>query len=531
MAHLSTKLSLLGLSFLLGAVIVNVSYNVATAAGFGDAATNRPGAVVAPRGLYGGVGVNATLRSFGSVFRCDGVSDDTQAFLIAANRASTTGATVQLPSGTCMVSSVDLTGLQAYAIAGNGSGNGSTATTLMLTGADSSACSAGKNGGLLFGKNTGYIQLRDLNISYNNRGRDCLINISHTQGDGFDPARIFIERVVFTGAVAGATTKAIFYDNAIEQLLEDSSFVAGKFQWNVFQPATSGGDYFVNNTFNRNQFGANITPANFQVVLGTGVVNLTFSGNNFENGPNGVDCSAASALGVNFFGNIFEDALSTSTGTWIKCTLSGSTIAGNQIFGAEKGIVLTGGSGNKISGGWIGGSGAVGIQDEGWGNSIESIHFGGSEAPGALDILEQGAGAHLGVNSYGSDNGVVTNSIELNEGSSGFIDYSSQNDSSRNGILNLTNPNAWQIRALGTDGGASILGASAVASDYFPAVIYTAAGTPVPACDAANNHRSICTSDDRFACSNGTAYRPGGQTACRVYCATGIGWLATGSGC
>ncbi len=422
-----------------------------------------------------------------------------------------------------------MTGLHSFSIVGNGSGNDDTASTLLLTGADSKACTAGANGGLVFGKNTWNIELRDLNLSYNNPGRDCLINISHAPGDGFDPARIRIERVVFSGSVTGATTKAIFYDNAIEQLVEDSLFDDNKFQWNIFQPIVAQ-HYLINSTFSRNQFGANFTPKNFQVALGAGVVNLTLSGNNFEVGPNGVDCSGAAATGVNFIGNIFEDVTSAS-GTWIKCALSGSIVAGNQLFANQKGIELSSGSGNTISGGWIGNMSLAGIQDAGYANAIEGVHFAGSSKSASIDILEQGTGARIGVNFYGSDSGVISNSIQLSNGSSGFLDYSLDSDSSVRGIANLADLNAWQIRKIKSDGSTSSLALGTVAADYFPGIIYSAARAPVPPCDAANNHRSICTSDQVSTCINGFAYRPGGTTACRVYCSSGLGWLASGSGC
>jgi len=467
------------------------------------------------------------INQFGA--RCDGVSDDTAGFMTAVTRASGTGAGIQLPSGTCRISSANLTGLHSFSIVGNGSGNDDTASTLLLTGADSKACTAGANGGLVFGKNTWNIELRDLNLSYNNPGRDCLINISHASGDGFDPARIRIERVVFTGTVAGATTKAIFYDDAIEQLVEDSLFDDNKFQWNIFQPIVAQ-HYLINSTFSRNQFGANVTSRNFQVALGAGVVNLTLSSNNFEVGPNGVDCSGAAATGVNFIGNIFEDATSAS-GTWIRCALSGSIITGNQLFANQKGIELDSGSGNTISGGWIGNMSLAGIQDAGYANAIEGVHFAGSSNSSSIDILEQGTGARIGVNFYGSDSGVISNSIQLSSGSSGFLDYGVDSDSSARGIANLAELNAWQIRKIKSDGSTSSLALGTVAADYFPGVIYSAARAPVPPCDAQNNHRSVCTSDHASVCVNGTAYRPGGATACRIYCAGGLGWLASGSGC
>src|SRR5262249_23656182 len=155
-------------------------------------------------------------------------------------------------------------------------------------------------------------------------------------------------------------------------------------------------------------------------------------------------------------GNIFEDVTSAS-GTWIRCSLSGSVIAGNQLFANRKGIELDSGSGNTISGGWIGNMSLAGIQDAGYANAIEGVHFAGSSSSSAVDILEQGTGARIGVNFYGSDSGVISNSIQLSGGSSGFLDYSLDSDSSARGIANLADANAWQIRKIKSDGSTSSL--------------------------------------------------------------------------
>jgi hypothetical protein len=60
--------------------------------------------------------------------------------------------------------------------------------------------------------------------------------------------------------------------------------------------------------------------------------------------------------------------------------------------------------------------------------------------------------------------------------------------------------------------------------------IYSAAGTAIPTCDAASNHKRVCVSDDS-SCTNGTAYSSGHSTSCVEYCRNGTGWLQSGSGC
>jgi hypothetical protein len=66
------------------------------------------------------------------------------------------------------------------------------------------------------------------------------------------------------------------------------------------------------------------------------------------------------------------------------------------------------------------------------------------------------------------------------------------------------------------------------ASDAYSA-FYSAAGTPLPTCNAGENHVRLCASD-ASACTNGTTYTSGGSVACIVNC-NGTNWKETGGGC
>jgi hypothetical protein len=66
------------------------------------------------------------------------------------------------------------------------------------------------------------------------------------------------------------------------------------------------------------------------------------------------------------------------------------------------------------------------------------------------------------------------------------------------------------------------------AGDAF-SVFYSGTGTPLPGCNAGENHVRLCASD-ATACTNGTTYASGGAVACVVNC-DGTNWKETGAGC
>ena len=76
--------------------------------------------------------------------------------------------------------------------------------------------------------------------------------------------------------------------------------------------------------------------------------------------------------------------------------------------------------------------------------------------------------------------------------------------------------------------GGAVGSGTIIANNQF-GVIYSAAGTAIPAASSANNHMRACVSDST-ACTSGTTYTSGGATACEVW-SNGSAWKESGSGC
>jgi len=83
------------------------------------------------------------------------------------------------------------------------------------------------------------------------------------------------------------------------------------------------------------------------------------------------------------------------------------------------------------------------------------------------------------------------------------------------------------VETLGGTGGTQLQQLSRVGDAY--SAFYSAAGTPLPTCNAAENHVRLCASD-ATACTNGTTYAGSGAVACVVNC-NGTNWKETGAGC
>jgi len=385
---------------------------------------------------------------------CDGVHDDAPNIIAAVTAAAGTGKTVLFPGGkTCAASQLNFTGFSGMNIAGAGNvQGGAVGSTLLITGSGGGACTGGVNGGIIFGAGTWAIKVHDLNISFSNTALDCLVNIGHANGVGLDPQRIEFSNVTFgsSGGIIGTTTKAVFVDNAIvldfNHNLFDNQSPFGHFQYGIYEP-TGAGHYWTTSVVGPlNQFQVLATTTNYQVTLGTGVQTVTFRDNNFETGPNGIECGLAAANGVSVMNNIFQDAITTASGTWVHCSDSGGKFTGNSIFKASKGIQIVAGT-VEISGNIIGQQGVAGVQEAGTGIAIRGNLFQGSATASEVAILSQGTGTLIGSNRYGSVAGAITHSIQLNPGSSGFLvlDTDAFNDQSTSGIVNSASVGAWTI--------------------------------------------------------------------------------------
>lgn len=63
-----------------------------------------------------------------------------------------------------------------------------------------------------------------------------------------------------------------------------------------------------------------------------------------------------------------------------------------------------------------------------------------------------------------------------------------------------------------------------IAASYQPGIVYSAAGTPVPACAAGTNGWTLIVSDST-APTYRSAYTSGGAVVSRLLCVSGTGWL------